>query len=118
MLLSVDNVFKAAGQQETPSKKLEEGKQQEDDGGDNLASIKYTERIEREVLIVAGICDSENSHVINNVKIKYQGQHLSDSHFHDPEAAYENGKSKFDEDFSEENGEINSQMDLHQQLSK
>lgn len=41
-----------------------------DQDTDNFAALKFTERIEREVLIVAGISDSDN-HTINVVRSKY-----------------------------------------------
>ena len=67
MLLSVDNVMKSFGQN---------GNQMVDQANehdtDNIAALKFTERIEREVLIVAGISDCEN-HTINVVRSKYQG---------------------------------------------
>lgn len=77
MLLSVDAVMKAAGVQN--GNQAAYVNDQEDT--DNIAALKFTERIEREVLIVAGISDSGN-HTINIVRSKYQGQNLSEGYFH------------------------------------
>ena len=53
---------------------------------------------------MAGICDSENSHVINNVRGKYLGQRLSVGFFNNDEF---NLKSDLD-DKDEEADNINS----------
>ena len=66
MLLSVDNVMKSHGQN---SNKIDSTSEQDTD---NIAALKFTERIEREVLIVAGISDCEN-HTVNVVRSKYHG---------------------------------------------
>lgn len=84
---------------------------------ENIASLKFTERIEREVLIVAGICDSDN-HQLNNVRGKYQGQKLSDGYFREMEKEEPNNSDKVIADHDKIDMSIDSQMELHRQLGK
>ena len=60
MLLSVDNVMKAFGHNGNHPMDSATNAANSEQDTDSIAALKFTERIEREVLIVAGISDCGN----------------------------------------------------------